>query len=226
VVDTRSQTTALMLGDGQTVVMGGLRRSEKTVQINQIPLLGDIPIVGYLFRSTNDLVQNSELVILISPHIYRGEPVPETVTQKSQELRDKAPLTGASGAAAQAMAQAEAEAKAKAEAEEAKARAEAEAKLREEARAQARAQAQAEAQAAAEAKALQEARLRAEAQARLEAQAKQEAQAKKWAEAQARARAQAEAEKTEPKVSTSPTTKPKQGKQTMTVSILTEDRPD
>jgi type II secretory pathway component GspD/PulD (secretin) len=96
VVDTRSESTSLLLNDGQIVVMGGLRRSEKTKQISQIPLIGDLPIVGHLFKGTKNLTVNSELVILISPHIYKGDPVPAAVTEKVRELKQNAPLTGQS----------------------------------------------------------------------------------------------------------------------------------
>jgi len=99
VVDTRSESTELLLKDGEIVVMGGLRRSEKTVQVTQVPLLGDLPIVGNLFKDTIELSEISELVIVISPHIHDGgEPVPEAVTRKYEELKQKAPLTGESRA--------------------------------------------------------------------------------------------------------------------------------
>lgn len=79
VVDTRESDTRLLLKDGQIVVMGGLRRQQKTKQVSQVPLLGDLPLVGPLFKSTRDAVTYAELVILLSPHVYRGEPVPNEV---------------------------------------------------------------------------------------------------------------------------------------------------
>jgi type II secretory pathway component GspD/PulD (secretin) len=158
VVDTRGASTSLLLNDGQIVVMGGLRRNEKATQVNQVPLLGDIPIIGNLFKSTTELTENSELVILISPHVYAGEAVPEEVSRKFKTLKENAPLTGPSGAAA-------------------KARERAEAKVR--ARAAAQTQAEAEARVRAEAEAKTKARARAAAQARAEAEAKAQTRAKK-----------------------------------------------
>ena len=73
VVDTRRATTSLLLDDGQIVVFGGLRREETTNEISQIPILGDLPIIGLLFRSTEVTVHRSELVVLLSPHIDRGQ---------------------------------------------------------------------------------------------------------------------------------------------------------
>ena len=76
IVDTRKANTSLLLKDGQVVVFGGLRRQEKTREVDQIPFLGDLPIVGFLFRSTDTIVKNSELIVFLSPRIYKGEPVP------------------------------------------------------------------------------------------------------------------------------------------------------
>jgi len=82
VVDTREGNTHLLLADRQTAVMGGLRRQQRVRQASQIPLLGDLPIVGALFRSTNDEVVNAELVVLLSPHVYQGDPVPDEIQSK------------------------------------------------------------------------------------------------------------------------------------------------
>jgi type II secretory pathway component GspD/PulD (secretin) len=95
VIDTRKQNTSLLLKDGQVVIMGGLRRREKTTQVTKIPLLGDLPLLGNLFRSQQDYVLNSELVVLLSPHIYRDEAVPDSVLKKYRELKENAALTGA-----------------------------------------------------------------------------------------------------------------------------------
>jgi hypothetical protein len=93
VVDTRRAQTALLLKDSQIVVMGGLRRKEKTTQIDQIPVIGDLPIIGGLFKSTNTVVNNSELIVLLSPHIYKGEPIPKDVMAKYTEIRERPVLS-------------------------------------------------------------------------------------------------------------------------------------
>ncbi len=87
VVDTRQATTSLLLADGQTVIIGGLRREEKTVSTDQIPLLGDLPLVGWFFKSRRTIAAHSELVVLLSPHMYAGEPVPEHIAEKVDSLR-------------------------------------------------------------------------------------------------------------------------------------------
>ena len=89
IVDTRKASTSLLLKDGQVVVFGGLRRQEKTKEVDQIPILGDLPVVGFLFRSTNIIIRNSELIVFLSPHIYKGEPVPDDIMSKYREITDK-----------------------------------------------------------------------------------------------------------------------------------------
>ncbi len=93
VVDTRKANTALLLRDGQIVIIGGLRRQEKTIEVDQIPILGDLPIIGNLFKNTNTVVYNSELIVLLSPHIYNDEPVPADVMKRYNEIKNKPALS-------------------------------------------------------------------------------------------------------------------------------------
>jgi len=89
IIDTRNTRSELLLKDGQLVVMGGLRRKERTKQTNQVPILGDIPLIGLLFKYTNTVVNNTELIVFLSPHIYKeGEPIPEDAMEKFKEIKD------------------------------------------------------------------------------------------------------------------------------------------
>jgi len=67
--DTTSIVTNVMVKDGQTIVLGGLFQEDTTLNRGQIPLMGDLPGVGQLFRNTNDVSIRSELIILLTPHI-------------------------------------------------------------------------------------------------------------------------------------------------------------
>ncbi len=93
IVDTRKAHTSLLLEDGQVVIIGGLRRQERTEEIDQIPILGDLPIIGALFKSTNTIVKNSELIVFLSPHIYKGEPISKEAMAKFEEIKDRPMLS-------------------------------------------------------------------------------------------------------------------------------------
>jgi len=68
-VDTRKVNTIALVKDGQTVVLGGLRKKDVSQQVNKIPLLGDLPLVGALFRFEGEDTVNSEVVVFITPRI-------------------------------------------------------------------------------------------------------------------------------------------------------------
>jgi hypothetical protein len=89
IVDTRKAKTSLLLEDGQIVILGGLRRQEKTKEVDQIPILGDIPLLGLLFKSTSTVVKNSELIVFLAPHVYKGEPIPDEAMEKYKEITDR-----------------------------------------------------------------------------------------------------------------------------------------
>ena len=61
--------TNVIVKDGETIVIGGLFRDVVTTGRSQVPLLGDIPLVGVLFRGTNDRTERQEVIVLLTPHI-------------------------------------------------------------------------------------------------------------------------------------------------------------
>ncbi len=70
VVETRRTDTTLRVKDGQTIIIGGLRKRQPSVQESKIPILGDIPLIGVLFRKVDTDLIESELGVFITPHIY------------------------------------------------------------------------------------------------------------------------------------------------------------
>jgi hypothetical protein len=66
-------TTNLIVKDGRTVVIGGLFSESTTKGRSQLPIVGDIPIAGTLFRSTDDTTAREEVMVLITPNIVRQE---------------------------------------------------------------------------------------------------------------------------------------------------------
>lgn len=71
VIDVRSANTVAVTPDGQTVILGGLMQSSKSKTDNKIPLLGDIPLLGALFRRTQASDAQTELIIFLTPHIIQ-----------------------------------------------------------------------------------------------------------------------------------------------------------
>jgi Flp pilus assembly secretin CpaC len=58
-----------MVKDGKTIVIGGLFKDDISQAHSQVPLLGDLPLVGPVFRQIKDTVTRKELIILITPHL-------------------------------------------------------------------------------------------------------------------------------------------------------------
>ena len=68
---TRSVKTTVIAQDNQTIVIGGLIQDRFTTQLRKVPLLGDIPILGYLFKSKTKTKVKSNLLVFLTPHIIR-----------------------------------------------------------------------------------------------------------------------------------------------------------
>jgi pilus assembly protein CpaC len=73
-LSTRKLETTVQLRDGQTLALGGLLQEKFRENVQKIPGLGDIPILGALFRSTNYLQEKTDLLIAVTPHLVK--PVP------------------------------------------------------------------------------------------------------------------------------------------------------
>jgi len=63
--------TQVLVNDGETVVLGGIFETERRETVNKVPLLGDLPGVGRLFKSSSDQSNKSELLIFVTPKILR-----------------------------------------------------------------------------------------------------------------------------------------------------------
>lgn len=71
-IDQRSLKSTVTLRDGQTIVLGGLRQETEQKAVSKFPFLGDIPVLGLLFRNTRTEKSVSELMIYITPKVYYG----------------------------------------------------------------------------------------------------------------------------------------------------------
>jgi general secretion pathway protein D len=89
----RAASTTLTVKDGETVVIGGLVRNRTARSETKVPILGDIPLVGALFRTRSDRVEKSNLVLVLTPHIIRDQTdlraIFERKMQERQEMLDR-----------------------------------------------------------------------------------------------------------------------------------------
>ncbi len=68
-IDIRETNTMVRIKNGETIVIGGLITSKKTDSENKVPILGDVPLLGYLFKRKEKTEQRAELVIFLTPRI-------------------------------------------------------------------------------------------------------------------------------------------------------------
>lgn len=71
-IDTTELMTQVLVGDGETIVLGGVFKHEDLVKVEKVPVLGDVPYLGSLFRSTANTQQKTETLIFITPRILTG----------------------------------------------------------------------------------------------------------------------------------------------------------
>jgi type IV pilus assembly protein PilQ len=70
-IDTRQIITQVLVNDGQTVVLGGILETTKSKSADKVPFLGDIPVLGNLFKNSININNKTELLIFITPKILR-----------------------------------------------------------------------------------------------------------------------------------------------------------
>ena len=71
-VNQREAQTTVSVKDGETVVLGGIINDTFSKTVSKVPLLGDLPVIGYLFRSSSKLVSKTELLVFMTPHVVRA----------------------------------------------------------------------------------------------------------------------------------------------------------
>ena len=72
-VSLRTLSTTVRLNDGETITLGGLIKNTESESHNKIPLLGDIPLLGALFRTNTKSIQKTNLIVYVTPHIIKKE---------------------------------------------------------------------------------------------------------------------------------------------------------
>ncbi|WP_367358996.1 type II secretion system secretin GspD [Syntrophus sp. (in: bacteria)] len=86
IITTRKINTSVVATHGQTIVLGGLMEETSSLTENKVPLLGDIPFLGNLFKSTGKTKEKTELLVLVTPTILTNA---DDATRVTRQLRDE-----------------------------------------------------------------------------------------------------------------------------------------
>jgi type IV pilus assembly protein PilQ len=70
-IDTKNVLTQIMVNNGDTAVIGGIYQETVNNNVTKVPLLGDIPILGYLFKQTSKDIEKTELLIFLTPRVVK-----------------------------------------------------------------------------------------------------------------------------------------------------------
>jgi general secretion pathway protein D len=92
-ITKRTANTTVVVADQQTVVIGGLMRDEYVTSREKIPVLGDLPVLGALFRHSNTTKRKANLLLVLTPHVIRDQTdlrrIFERKMQERQEFIDR-----------------------------------------------------------------------------------------------------------------------------------------
>lgn len=88
-ITKRTANTTLVVKDQQTVVIGGLMRNRITHSQQKIPVLGDIPVLGALFRKSTDVTQKTNLILVLTPYIIREQNDLRTIFERKMQERQE-----------------------------------------------------------------------------------------------------------------------------------------
>ena len=88
IISVRETQTIVRVREGQTILIAGLMQSKESEQLNGLPCLMNIPVVGEAFRQTRRDKTKSEIVILITPNLYAGRKIIDFTKQGNQTIQD------------------------------------------------------------------------------------------------------------------------------------------
>ena len=71
-IDTRQVQSQLLVDNGQTVVLGGIYETAAREQVTRVPFFSDLPLLGFLFKTTQTEDDRTELLIFVTPKILEG----------------------------------------------------------------------------------------------------------------------------------------------------------
>jgi len=90
IISKREAKTSVTVEDGQTIIIGGIMKDTTSKTTRKVPLLGDIPGLGALFRDDEKITTRSELMVFLTPHIVNTQADVNQITQrKKSELQQR-----------------------------------------------------------------------------------------------------------------------------------------
>ncbi len=88
-ITKRTAKTTVVVDDQQTVVIGGLMRDDKQQNATKIPVLGDLPVLGFLFRSRAEQMRKTNLLLILTPHVIRDQDDLRAVFERKMHERQQ-----------------------------------------------------------------------------------------------------------------------------------------
>jgi general secretion pathway protein D len=92
VTTKRKAQTTVIVDDAQTIVIGGLIQEDRNESETQVPCLGNLPVLGWLFKQTTAARKKTNLLIFLTPHIVTSPDDVNRITEHKRQQSDKAPL--------------------------------------------------------------------------------------------------------------------------------------
>lgn len=93
-IQQRKLSTKVIVNDGESIALGGLIQERNTLDRGQVPIVGDVPLLGNLFKNKTDTIARTELIIFIRPHVVRNINEARDVTDEfRQKLNFNSALT-------------------------------------------------------------------------------------------------------------------------------------
>ena len=89
ILATREAQTTVVVQDKQTIIIGGLIRDDKITSLSKVPILGDIPFLGALFRKQHDTIKKTELLVFITPYVIVRPEDADHITEEQTEEAEK-----------------------------------------------------------------------------------------------------------------------------------------
>ncbi len=86
ITSKREAKTTVDVQDGQTLVIGGLIKSKKLTTVERVPILGNIPLIGNLFKKTGHQIEKTNLLVFITPKVVRTRQEESALTRKKAEI--------------------------------------------------------------------------------------------------------------------------------------------